>query len=360
MYLSPEQERTLSGERGAAKELAMTIVTKVGEAISADSLVPIKSAHVLAHYSSLHEAGIEVLEKFSSSGGRFAVPTTVDPASMDLENWKSFGIPEEYAEKQFRLCAAFTKLGGIPCWTCAQYQVCNFPKAGETVAWAESNSVVFANSLVGCRTNKITSGLDIACAIMGVTPRFGMLLDENRVAQVAFRSAIDRPSDLDYRSLGYYIGRHSGSRVPGLDGLPKNVSSDELKHLGAAAAAGGPVTMIHYVGITPGSESLKSASGGERVETFDVGRRELDEVEAGGCDSAGGDELTKVGLFHGRVLLGGRAEGEALVSRRGFTFGDGVAPSTGVVTDIRSDLRGESVREKVLFFPFGKGSTTGA
>ncbi|TLY12168.1 MAG: DUF521 domain-containing protein [Thaumarchaeota archaeon] len=127
MYLSPEQERTLSGERGEAKELAMTILAKVGEALGADSLVPIKSAHVLAHYSSLHEAGIEVLEKFSSTGGRFAVPTTVDPASVDLENWKSFGIPEEYAEKQFRLCAAFARLGGIPCWSCAQYQVCKPP-----------------------------------------------------------------------------------------------------------------------------------------------------------------------------------------------------------------------------------------
>ena len=298
MYLSPEQERTLSGERGEAKELAMTILAKVGEALGADSLVPIKSAHVLAHYSSLHEAGIEVLEKFSSSGGRFAVPTTVDPASVDLENWKSFGISEEYAEKQFRLCAAFAKLGGIPCWSCAQYQVCNFPKAGETVAWAESNSVVFANSLIGCRTNKITSGLDIACAITGLTPRFGMLLDENRRARVAFRSTIDRPTDLDYRSLGYYIGRHSGSRVPGLDGLPRNVSSDELKHLGAAAAAGGPVTMIHYVGITPGSESLKSASGGERVETFDVGRKELDEVEADLNQSEEKPDLVALGVPH--------------------------------------------------------------
>src|SRR3989442_14062912 len=228
MYLSPEQERTLSGERGEAKELAMTILAKVGEALGADTLVPIKSAHVLAHYSSLHEAGIEVLEKFSSSGGRFAVPTTVDAASVDLENWKSFGIPEEDAEKQFRLCAAFARLGGIPCWSCAQYQVCNFPKAGETVAWAESNSVVFANSLIGCRTNKITSGLDIACAITGLTPRFGMLLDENRRARGAVRATIDRPTALPYPGVRYNNGRHPGPRGPWRDGLPRDVSSDHL------------------------------------------------------------------------------------------------------------------------------------
>ena len=70
--------------------------------------------------------------------------------------------------------------------------------------------------------------------------------------------------------------------------------------------------------------------------------------------------MTKVLYFKGRVLLEGKAKGEALVSRRAFTFAHGVEPSTGVVTDVRSDLLGESVREKVLFFPFGKGSTTGA
>jgi len=64
--------------------------------------------------------------------------------------------------------------------------------------------------------------------------------------------------------------------------------------------------------------------------------------------------------FKGRPMIHGKAEGEALVSARAFTFAHGVEPSTGVVTDVRSDIRGKSVRNKVLFFPFGKGSTTGA
>ena len=161
-----------------------------------------------------------MLERFANSGGKFAVPTSVDPASIDLENWKSFGIPEEYARQQFRLCDAYAKLGGMRCWTCVQYQVCNFPKAGETVAWAESSSVVFANSLIGCRTNKITSGLDIACAVSGLTPRFGMILMRTGPAGVAFRLAQDKISDLDYRSIGFFIGKNAGSRVPALEGLP--------------------------------------------------------------------------------------------------------------------------------------------
>lgn len=279
MHLDSAQEKMLRGEEGEAKQLAMEIITKVGEAMAADSLVPIKSGHVLAHYSSLHEAGIEMLERFAGAGGTFAVPTTVDPASIDLENWRSFGIPEDYAEKQFRLCRAYSKLGGIPCWTCVQYQVCNFPKAGETVAWAESSAVVFANSLIGCRTNKITSGLDLACALTGLTPRFGMLLDENRRARVSFNVAAGSLSDLDYRSIGFFIGKTAGARVPVLSGLPRDITSDEVKHLGAAAAAAGPATMIHFPGLTPGSATETDASGGEKLERLDIQRKDLESVE---------------------------------------------------------------------------------
>jgi hypothetical protein len=253
---------------------------------------------VLAHYSSLHEAGIEVLEKFANTGGKFAVPTTVDPASVDLENWKLFGIREEYARKQFRLCNAYTRLGGIPCWTCVQYQVCNFPKAGETVAWAESNSVVFANSLMGCRTNKIMAGLDIACAVAGLTPRFGMLLDENREPGVLFHLGPENLSDLDYRSIGYFIGKNSGSRVPALEGLPPGASSDDLKHLGSAAAASGPVTMIHYVGFTPGSESSRAAAGRRGLEAIEIGRKQLEEVEAELDQTEEKPDLVALGVPH--------------------------------------------------------------
>ncbi|MDG6963649.1 MAG: DUF126 domain-containing protein [Nitrososphaerota archaeon] len=62
--------------------------------------------------------------------------------------------------------------------------------------------------------------------------------------------------------------------------------------------------------------------------------------------------------FKGRGLISGKAEGPALLSLKAFTFAHGVDPSTGVVTDVRSDIRGSNVRGRVLFYPFGKGSTT--
>ena len=345
MHLDSSQDKLLRGEGGEAERFAMEIVTKVGDAVGADSLVPIKSAHVLAHISSLHEAGIEVLERFANAGGKFAVPTTVDPASIDLQNWESFGVPKEYAHQQFRLCEAYAKLGGINCWTCVQYQVCNFPKPDETVAWAESSSVVFANSVTGCRSNKITSGMDIACAVLGLTPRFGMLLDENRVAKVAFRAAFGEFSDLDFRSLGYFMGRNSGSRVPVLLGLPPGATSDDLKHLGAAAASAGPITMIHYPGITPGSKDLLTATGGEKVEVVDVARSDLEAIEEDLNQTEERPDLVALGVPHLSVtelgqlakLLEGRKL-KAGVKLYAYTSSQAyeMAERTGILSDVEA------------------------
>lgn len=62
--------------------------------------------------------------------------------------------------------------------------------------------------------------------------------------------------------------------------------------------------------------------------------------------------------FQGRALVHGDATGVAVVSSRAFTFAHGVEPRSGVVTDIRSDVRGANVKGKVLVYPHGKGSTT--
>jgi hypothetical protein len=184
------------------------------------------------------------------------------------------------------------------CWTCAQYQVCNFPRQGETVAWAESSAVVFANSVLGSRTNNITAGMDIACAVLGLTPRFGMLLDENRRAEVAFKLAFANPADLDYRTVGIFIGRKCGGRVPALAGLPGSVSSDQIKHLGAAAAAAGPVALIHLPGITPGSRTLAEASGGAEVETIEITKEDLAEVAADLDQTTEPPDLVAFGVPH--------------------------------------------------------------
>ncbi len=64
------------------------------------------------------------------------------------------------------------------------------------------------------------------------------------------------------------------------------------------------------------------------------------------------------GALKGRGLMKGTARGKALLSEKAFTFAHGVDPSSGDVMDVRSDIRGSNVKGVVLFYPFGKGSTT--
>lgn len=63
-------------------------------------------------------------------------------------------------------------------------------------------------------------------------------------------------------------------------------------------------------------------------------------------------------VFSGRRLIEGAASGDALVSKLAFTFAHGVDPGSGTVTDVHSDIRSKNVKGRVLFYPFGKGSTT--
>jgi len=59
----------------------------------------------------------------------------------------------------------------------------------------------------------------------------------------------------------------------------------------------------------------------------------------------------------GRGLVKGKAEGEALVSNQPISFVGGVDPNTGIVIEKEHDIEGQSIKGKVLIFPFGKGTT---
>ena len=65
-------------------------------------------------------------------------------------------------------------------------------------------------------------------------------------------------------------------------------------------------------------------------------------------------------IIRGRKIVGGLAEGVALVSRDPVSFYGGIDPVTGVVTEPGHSVEGECVTGKVFVFPTGKGSTVGS
>ena len=261
MFLTEEEQRMLDGKNGKGCKLAMEVLLSVGEIFGAERMTTIHSAHtILSTYKGILDAGIEVLERFVELDARATVPTTTDPAGMDLERWKDFNVPEKYAKKQFRIVKATQRLGLIPCWTCTPYFCGLLPQKGDHLAWAESSAVSFANSILGARTNRETAVTDIAAGIAGRTPYHGLHLTENRWGNILIDVQMENMHTEDYNILGYFIGKKVGTKIPVITGLQETLH-ENYQGMGAAAAASGGVALYHIAGVTPEAKTVEEAFG---------------------------------------------------------------------------------------------------
>lgn len=174
---------------------------------------------------------------------------------------------------------AYVDMGGQPTWTCAPYQLPERPGFGDRVAWAESNAIVFANSVLGARTPRLGDFIDIAAALTGRAPEFGLYLDENRRATVRFdvSGIADRAKagEQFFAVLGFLVGSEAAMDVPVITGI-ETATEDQMKVLGAAAATSGSVGLIHVVGVTPEAPTLDDAAGGHPPRIVQVSSEDLD------------------------------------------------------------------------------------
>ena len=289
----------LDGAEGDAARMAMEVVVAMAEAVGADRLVDVASAHIdgcLYH----GQVSLDFAERLVAGGGTVRVPTTLNVGSLDRLHPKLYRGDAATGRAAGRLMDVYVELGCRPTWTCAPYQMDARPAFGEHVAWAESNAFVFANSVLGARTDRYGDFIDISAAITGRAPHAGLHLDEHRRGELVFRltGLPDRLLDEDvlYPVLGHLVGLEAGTHVPVIDGLPAGVPEDRLKALGAAAASSGSVGLFHAVGITPEAPTLQAAlRGGDPLRTIEVTPRRL----AGARDSlttATGDRLDAVSV----------------------------------------------------------------
>lgn len=269
LTLSDEERGVLNGEQGPAPELAMRVVVRMAGILGARELVSVASAHIdgcLYH----GDGGVEFAERLVSLGGKVAMPTTLNVGALDLLNPRRVRSAGHRREMALRLMRAYEALGCQPTWTCAPYQAGHRPERGQDVAWGESNAVVFANSVLGARTNRYGDFMDICCALAGRAPRTGLHLEENRRATVVVDTGAINPvlkrRDVLYPVLGTWLGATVGERVAVVTGLPGSVTEDQLKAMGAASASSGAVGLFHVAGVTPEAPDLAAALGGHAPE----------------------------------------------------------------------------------------------
>ena len=303
IQLTPAEQAIKNGSSGDAAAMAMRIVTDMARIQGAEKLIPIQSAHIdgcLYH----GESGVHFAERLVAGQARVAVPSSLNVGALDLRHPDKNQLASRERDLAHRLMNAYVEMGCIPTWTCAPYQAGYRPKKGEDIAWAESNAIVFANSVLGARTNRYGDFMDICCALTGRAPYVGLHRPENRFARILIDtdqiSASLKQQDIFYAVLGSWLGRIAGDEIAVLSGLPPDVSEDQLKSMGASAASSGGVALFHVAGVTPEAPSVEAALNSlppaqEIVLTLDSLIAERDRMSTAGIEQL---DVVAVGSPH--------------------------------------------------------------
>jgi predicted aconitase len=324
LRLNAFEQDMAAGGQGKAAAFAMDILQRFGEAIGARSFIEIVQAHVdgcLYH----GQVSLDFVDRLVAEGGRVRAPTTLNVGSMDLLHPELIGGAEALRAAGRRLMTAHLALGCEPSFTCAPYQTRFRPRFGEQIAWGESNAIVFANSVIGARTNRYGDFIDLCCAIAGRAPDYGLHRDENRRGEILFRlNDVHVATDALYVAVGAIIGARSQGRVPVIEGLPPPQSEDQLKALGAVAASTGSVALFHAIGVTPEAPTRRDAfGGGQPSEIIDLAKADLAQALAKLSTAPEGAPLVAVSLGTPHFS---RAEFQALAPLlSGFRAAPGVA-----------------------------------
>ncbi len=271
MYLTKEEKLVLNGKEGFAAKKSMEILVALGNIYGAKKLIDVGSVQVAGvSYHNLGDAGLKFLEELAKDG-KVKVLTTLNPAGMDLKDWRKLGIDEDFARKQNLVIDAFEKMDIIISCTCAPYLIGNLPTYGEHIAWSESSAVTFANSVIGARTNREGGPSALAAAFIGKTPYYGLHLEENRAPNIHVVVAAELRKISDWGALGYCIGKKAENKIPYITGV-EHAALDELKTFCASVVTYGSKPIFHMKGITPESEKYKAPEGTFTVESKDIER----------------------------------------------------------------------------------------
>ncbi len=257
--LTDQDQAILAGERGEAAAVAMRIVLRMAALEGAKELLDITRAHIDGCIYT-GPGGLAFAEKLRDLGGHVVVPTTLNAISVDHRRWQAQGVSEALGRPATAVADAYVAMGAQPTFTCAPYLLEDRPARDEQIVWAESNAVVYANSVLGARTMKYPDYLDIAIALTGRAPKAGCHLPEERAPQVRVNvPPLESVEDSLWPLIGYLIGTVSPDTIPLVEGVSGHCpDTDALKALGAAFATTSAAPMFHIAGVTPEALDAKT------------------------------------------------------------------------------------------------------
>jgi predicted aconitase/predicted aconitase with swiveling domain len=277
LALTRQDQMLLDGSVSKAAQIAMRIIVRMAGLLGAERLIDVTQAHIDGCIYT-GKASLEFAQLLCEWGAKVRVPTTLNAISVDQRNWRSQGTDPSVAEPASDLADAYVRMGAQPTFTCAPYQLASAPSRGENIVWAESNAVVYANSVLGARTMKYPDYLDICIALTGRAPLAGCHIDANRRATLKIViPELDQFDDSFYPLLGYHVGALAPLEIPVVVGLENaSPSLDDLKAFGAAFGTTSGAPMFHILGVTPEALSLSEATGQvDDVRTVEIKTTDL-------------------------------------------------------------------------------------
>ncbi len=273
----------LDGIHGYPLRKSMEIIVGLAECYDARRLIPIKSVHLAVNnVFGAGEIGIAFVKNLADTGGKFVTFADTNPVAVPYGNWKDIGISGEWECKQAELTANYAKMGAFLGNTCTPYMIGHVPSFGEHIAWSESSATVFANAVLGARTNREGGPSSIASALTGFTPDYGLHQDQNRYGNLEIAVKVELNDIKDFAALGYFAGKVAQDGIPVFTGIPQTLSWDDLTMLCAACATTGSIAHFHVVGITPEAPTLQAAFGKNEPSPslkFEFGPRQLNQME---------------------------------------------------------------------------------
>ena len=307
MRLTKEENEMLDGKYGYPVQKNMEILVGMGECFDAERMLPVNSSHLLPAIHCIYEGGASFMEEMAEKDGKCRAFTTINPNVIDPLAWqdKDVGISEKAYREQTALTNALDKMGASLCHSCTPFMVGHVPGFRQHIAWSESSAVVFANSVLGARTNREGAASALSSSITGLTPEYGYHFDENRYGDLEIVVTTELNGIADYGALGEFVGKVSEDKVPVLTGLPPTVSWDELSLMGAQVCTSGDVTLFHAVGVTPEAPTREAAFGPKKPGTWEkheFGKKELRETEESLSKATTNDvDLVMFGCPHGSI-----------------------------------------------------------
>lgn len=274
MRLTDDERAMLDGAEGPAVAAAMDLLVRYGEALDADRLCDVRN--VAGTMTQPSPAKAELV----AEGGwdkAFAVinldcdddieippmrvPTCQLQQGFGADSVGVAPYPKTFVELQGDAESFYGSKGVNILATCTPYQVGNLPVRGEHVAWMESSAVVYANSVLGARTNCEGTASTGAASLTGKIPCWGNHLDHNRYGSHLVDVRVPVRDFLDWGMLGYFVGDLVQEERPVVVGDLGVPDSADLKHFGAAAASSGGVELFHLPGITPEAPTAEATFG---------------------------------------------------------------------------------------------------